>query len=212
MNKLSQEALAQLFTEARTFSFFQKKEVTDETLKELYELTKWGPTSVNLAPMRIVFAKSEDAKAKIIPSLMESNIDKVKSAPVTAIIAWDEKFFDQIGKLFPHAAAYREMFATNTQLAEATQFRNSWSALASNGTQIAVFKQNAQTDYALGTDGVNWTSQTIPAAVAAGAVCWFVDRYLVCRPGSTTAHTSLDGVNWTVLTLPSSGWNRICTN
>lgn len=89
---------------------------------------------------------------------------------------------------------------------------SNWSALASNGTQIAVFKQNAQTDYALGTDGVNWTSQTIPAAVAAGAVCWFVDRYLVCRPGSTTAHTSLDGVNWTVLTLPSSGWNRICTN
>ena len=62
MNKLSQEALAQLFTDARSFSFFQKKEVTDETLKELYELTKWGPTSVNLAPMRIVFAKSEERR------------------------------------------------------------------------------------------------------------------------------------------------------
>lgn len=169
MNKLSQEALAQLFTEARTFSFFQKKEVTDETLKELYELTKWGPTSVNLAPMRIVFAKSEAAKAKIIPSLMESNIDKVKSAPVTAIIAWDEKFFDQIGKLFPHAAAYREMFATNTQLAEATQFRNSslqagYLTIAARALGLDVGPisgfDNAKIDKAF-FEGTSWKSNLI---------------------------------------------------
>ena len=100
---------------------------------------------------------------------MESNIDKVKSAPVTAIIAWDEKFFDQIGKLFPHAAAYREMFATNTQLAEATQFRNSslqagYLTIAARALGLDVGPisgfDNAKIDKAF-FEGTSWKSNLI---------------------------------------------------
>jgi 3-hydroxypropanoate dehydrogenase len=121
---LSEAALDQIFREARTFNAWQAKDVSDEQLHQLYELTKWAPTSANASPMRVVFVKSKEAKAKLAPFLSESNRAKTAEAPVTAIIGSDQAFYEQLPKLFPHADA-RSWFVGNQAMIEATAFRNS---------------------------------------------------------------------------------------
>lgn len=121
---LSDASLDQLFRNARTFNAWQDKEVTDAQLKELYDLVKMGPTSANASPMRLIFIKSADAKARLKPFLSENNAAKTMSAPVTAIVATDFAFYDHLPKLFPHAPA-RDWFVGNDALIEATGFRNS---------------------------------------------------------------------------------------
>src|SRR5476649_924313 len=116
-------ALEQLFTEARTYHAWQQTPVADEVLRGVYDLAKWGPTSVNSQPMRLVFVRSKEAKEKLIPALMGSNVDQVKTAPVTAIIAHDERFFEHLAVLFP-AFDVRPMFASNEALSRETAFRN----------------------------------------------------------------------------------------
>jgi 3-hydroxypropanoate dehydrogenase len=92
-------------------------------LHEIYELTKWGPTSANSLPMRIVFVKSKAAKEKLLPAVSEGNMAQVRAAPVTAIIAYDEKFYDHLPTLFPAFDA-RSMFASNPAMSEQAAFRN----------------------------------------------------------------------------------------
>lgn len=121
---ISESAIKQIFTEARTHHHWLDKPVSDELLHKLYDLTKWGPTSVNSGPMRVVFVKSGDQKTKLIPSLMGSNIEQVRTAPVTAIIAYDQKFYDHLPTLFP-VMDVRPMFQGNAALSEATTLRNS---------------------------------------------------------------------------------------
>jgi 3-hydroxypropanoate dehydrogenase len=121
---LSEAALDQIFREARTFNAWQPKDVSDEQLHQLYELTKWAPTSANASPMRVVFVKSKEAKAKLAPFLSEANRTKTAEAPVTAIIGSDQAFYEQLPKLFPHADA-RSWFVGNQAMIEATAFRNS---------------------------------------------------------------------------------------
>jgi nitroreductase len=121
---ISQEALGQLFVDARTYAGWQDKPVSDETLIRLYELVKWGPTSANSSPARIIFVTSPQAKERLIGCLAPLNVEKVKAAPVTAIVAQDEKFYDLLPKLSPQAD-YRGYFVSNKELAEATAFRNS---------------------------------------------------------------------------------------
>jgi 3-hydroxypropanoate dehydrogenase len=121
---ITQDAIKQIFTEARSHHHWLNKPVTDEQLRELYELAKWGPTSANTLPMRIVFIKSAEQKEKLLPALMGSNVEQVKAAPVTAIIAYDQKFYDQLPKLFPFADL-RGMFAGNAALAERSALQNS---------------------------------------------------------------------------------------
>lgn len=122
---LSPAAIAQLFTEARTFRAWTAQPVDEQQLRAIYELMKMGPTSSNLCPARLVFVRSPAAKEKLLPCLAPENVEKVKAAPVTAIIAMDAKFYDQTAKLFPQAPHYREAFAKDPVLAEATAFRNS---------------------------------------------------------------------------------------
>jgi 3-hydroxypropanoate dehydrogenase len=120
---LPTEALEHLFTEARTHHAWQPEPVADDVLRELYDLAKWGPTSLNSQPMRIVFVKSEEAKAQLVPALMGSNVEQVTTAPVTAIVAHDEHFFAHLPALFPAFDA-RPMFASNESLSRETAFRN----------------------------------------------------------------------------------------
>jgi 3-hydroxypropanoate dehydrogenase len=120
---LSEASLDQLFRDARTFNAWLPKDVSDEQLHQLYELAKFGPTSANSSPMRVVFVKSRDAKAKLAPFLSESNLAKTMEAPVTAIIATDHEFYEQLPKLFPHADA-RSWFVGNQPLIDTTAFRN----------------------------------------------------------------------------------------
>lgn len=97
-------ALDQLFRTARSYNAFTG-EVSDETLHQLYELLKFGPTEANTTPARIVFVKSAEAKAKLGPALSEGNFKKTMSAPVVAIVGYDMRFFDKLPVLFPHTDA-----------------------------------------------------------------------------------------------------------
>ncbi|TPG04275.1 malonic semialdehyde reductase [Rhodanobacter glycinis] len=120
---LSEATLDQLFRSARTLNAWLPKEVSDEQLHQLYELAKFGPTSANSSPMRVVFVKSAEAKAKLAPLMSDGNRAKTLEAPVTAIIGTDHEFYEQLPKLFPHADA-RSWFVGNQPLIDTTAFRN----------------------------------------------------------------------------------------
>jgi 3-hydroxypropanoate dehydrogenase len=120
---LSEAALDQLFRTARTYNAWLPKEVTDAQLHQLYELAKFGPTSANSSPMRVVFVKSKEAKEKLAPFLSEGNRAKSMAAPVTAIVATDYAFYEKLPQLFPHADA-RSWFVGNQPLIDTTAFRN----------------------------------------------------------------------------------------
>ncbi|CUA82180.1 Nitroreductase [Gulbenkiania indica] len=121
---LDPAALAQLFTEARTHSAWQDRPVSVQTLHQLYELMKFGPTSANASPARFVFVHTPAGKARLQPYLSEGNVEKTMSAPVTVIVAQDMAFYEELPRLFPHADA-RSWFAGNPTAIEATAFRNS---------------------------------------------------------------------------------------
>ena len=118
-------ALDALFREARTFATWQPKPVTDQTLRDLYDLLKWAPTSANAAPARFAFLRSREAKDRLLPALAPANVEKTMSAPVTVIIAYDLKFYEQLPKLFPHKSGLAELFASNADMVETTAKRNS---------------------------------------------------------------------------------------
>ncbi|MHA7880117.1 MAG: malonic semialdehyde reductase [Saccharospirillum sp.] len=120
---LPQASLDRLFLQARTFHYWQDTAVSDDTLKQLYELMRWAPTSMNCNPARIYFLRTAQAKERLYPALDEGNIRKVEGAPVTAIVAYDRRFHDQLPTLFPHIDA-RAKFVGNEPLIEDTAFRN----------------------------------------------------------------------------------------
>jgi 3-hydroxypropanoate dehydrogenase len=117
------QCLDQLFFDARTHNEWQDRPVSDELLRELFDVLRWAPTSANCSPARIVFVKSPEAKAKLLPALIEGNVEKTRTAPVTAIIGHDLEFHEHLPKLFPHTDA-RSWFVGNQPLIEATAFRN----------------------------------------------------------------------------------------
>ncbi len=116
-------ALAALFAEARTHVKWTDQPVADETLHELYDLLRMGPTSANCSPARFLFLRGEAAKARLKPALSPGNVEKTMAAPVTVIVAHDPQFYENLPRLFPHADA-RAWFADNPALAEETAFRN----------------------------------------------------------------------------------------
>lgn len=116
-------ALDRAFRTARTFNRFQPRPVSDATLRELHDLLKWGPTSVNSQPARFVFLRSEQAKRRLEPALSATNADKTMAAPVVVIVAHDTRFHDQLPEQFPAWDA-RALFADNPALAATTAFRN----------------------------------------------------------------------------------------
>src|SRR5580765_3489489 len=109
-------ALDTLFREARSYSQWQPRPVSDQTLRDLYDLLKWAPTSANASPARFAFVRSKQAKERLRPALAPLNVAKTMAAPVTVIVAYDLKFYDKLPRLFPHSPSMREMFATNPQL------------------------------------------------------------------------------------------------
>jgi 3-hydroxypropanoate dehydrogenase len=122
---LPDEALDQLFREARTYAAWLDKPVADETIHRLYELMKWGPTSANSGPGRFVFIRSQAGKERLRPCLAPGNVEKTMAAPVTVIAGYDLLFYEKLPKLFPHSPAMREHFAQHAQLVEVTAKRNS---------------------------------------------------------------------------------------
>jgi 3-hydroxypropanoate dehydrogenase len=120
---VGEAALAQLFHDARTHNGFLDKPVPVALLKEAVDIAKMGPTSVNQSPFRILFLTSQEAKDRLVPLLSPGNQEKTKKAPVVAIVAYDEKFYDHLPFLFPHADA-KPWFSGNEAFASRSAFQN----------------------------------------------------------------------------------------
>jgi 3-hydroxypropanoate dehydrogenase len=114
----------QIFDNARTHNGFTAQPVAEATLRQLYDLMKWGPTSVNCSPARILFVSTPAAKAKLVACMAPGNAEKVQKAPVTAIIGMDLDFPEHLGRLFPHADA-KPWFAGKPEFIASSAFRNS---------------------------------------------------------------------------------------
>jgi 3-hydroxypropanoate dehydrogenase len=123
---IDDRALDQLFRTARTHNAWTDRAVTDAELIQVYDLMKWGPTSANCSPARIVFVRSSKAKEKLKPALSAGNLAKTMAAPVTAILAFDTRFYDLLPRLFPHNLDARSWFAGEEKAATTAiaAFRN----------------------------------------------------------------------------------------
>lgn len=121
---LTDAALAQLFTDARSRNGWTDRPIPVELLQKLYDLTKFGPTALNNSPARFVFVTSPEAKVRLIPLMSEGNRAKTVQAPVTAIIGYDMNFPETLPQLFPHAPGVKAMFEDETMRRESA-FRNS---------------------------------------------------------------------------------------
>lgn len=121
---LSSDALDTLFINARSHNGWFDKPVTESQLHQIYDLMKWGPTSANCSPARIVFVQSAAAKDKLVACMDPGNVDKTKTAPVVAVIGMDMEFYEKLPQLFPHTDA-KPWFAGKQALIDTTAFRNS---------------------------------------------------------------------------------------
>jgi 3-hydroxypropanoate dehydrogenase len=115
-----------LFRHARSHNGWTSEPVSDSKLRELYDLMRWGPTSVNCSPARIVFVRTPEAKARLKEALSPGNVDKAMSAPVVAIVGYDTHFYEQLPRLFPHNPGVKAWFEGEAKaaFAQTTAFRN----------------------------------------------------------------------------------------
>ncbi len=123
---LDDKGLDLLFRNARSHNGFDTAPVPDEKLKQLYDIVKWAPSTMNTQPMRVVFVKSAEARQKLAPALSPGNLDKTLAAPVIAILAWDTKYFENLPRMFAHRPQAIDLFkgADKAAHAEKTAFRN----------------------------------------------------------------------------------------
>jgi len=122
---LTDDDLDLLFRKARSHNGWLRRPVSDDLLRQLYELMKWGATSANSSPARIVFIRTREGKERLRPALAPGNVDKVMTAPVTAIVAYDLHFYRNFPTLFPHNPAMEDRFASAPELVDVTARRNS---------------------------------------------------------------------------------------
>ena len=122
---LSDDGLDLLFRQARSHNAWKDEPVSETLLRAVYDLTRMGPTSANCSPARFVFLASKEAKERLVPHLFEGNINKVRTAPVCVIIAYDTQFYEKVPELFPHRPQMKEYFSGNPAFAQDTAFRNS---------------------------------------------------------------------------------------
>jgi nitroreductase len=122
--RLDDAGLDLLFRAARSHNGWLATPVDDELLTQIYDLMKFCPTSVNGSPARVLFLRTSEAKARLLPAINPGNVEKVRDAPVVALIGYDLQFHAHLPQLFPHNPAAAALFDTNAALAEATAFRN----------------------------------------------------------------------------------------
>lgn len=120
---LDDKALDNIFRSARTHNGWLPKPVTDDQLRAIYDLMKWGPTSANCQPARIVFVRTKEGKERLRPALSAGNTEKTMAAPVTAIVAYDPEFYEHLPRMFPHDQTAITWFKGKPS-AEPTAFRN----------------------------------------------------------------------------------------
>lgn len=122
---MNDDTLDTIFRSARSFAFWQDRPVPASLLRQLYDTARLGPTSTNTNPGRFLFLTTPEAKARVMPTLWEGNRAKVAAAPVTAIVAWDSRFYDHVPDLFIHRPEVAESFSSDAAYAEETAQRNS---------------------------------------------------------------------------------------
>jgi 3-hydroxypropanoate dehydrogenase len=120
---ISDSALDILFRTARSYNAFETGTISDATLHALYELMKWGPTTANSQPQRILFLRSAAAKNRLAPALSKTNLEKTIAAPVVAILAFDLKFYEHLPRMY-HNPAARSWYEAPPEHAHTTSFRN----------------------------------------------------------------------------------------
>ena len=120
--RVADDALDLLFRNARTHNSWTDEPVPDAVLRQAYELARMAPTSANSSPMRIAFVRSKEAKERLRPALSQGNLEKTMKAPVTAIVAYDLEFYEQLPRLF--SAEARGWFAGSAEAIRTTAFRN----------------------------------------------------------------------------------------
>jgi 3-hydroxypropanoate dehydrogenase len=116
--------LAAVFSEARTFTRWQPRPVSEVLIEAAFALASLGPTSANCQPLRLVLVRSPAAKERLLPCVSSGNYEKVQTAPITAIVAYDRRFYEFLPRFYPHTDA-RAWFTSDPALAEETGFRNS---------------------------------------------------------------------------------------
>ena len=123
---LDDKALDTILRNARSQNGWLDRPVTDDQLRRIYELMKWGPTSANCQPVRLVFVRSREAKEKLRPALSAGNLDKTMAAPVTAIVGYDSAFYENLPRMFPHNQTAIHWFKGEGKeaVAHSTAFRN----------------------------------------------------------------------------------------
>lgn len=124
---LEDQALDTLFRSARTQNKWTDQPVSDDELRAVHELMKWGPTSANSQPMRLVFCRTPEAKTRLAQYATPGNQAKIKAAPVTAIVAYDLSFYELLPTIFPAPSSQKmlDLFRADVAFAQATAFRNS---------------------------------------------------------------------------------------
>ena len=120
---ISDSALDLLWRKARSFNNYRPDPVTDDELRALYELMKWGPTTANSQPQRIVFIRGAEAKERLRPALSSANQKKAMGAPVVALLAYDLRFFEHLPRFFPDPRA-RSWYETTPEAIRTTALRN----------------------------------------------------------------------------------------
>jgi len=121
---LDEKALDLILLKARTQNGWLPTPVSDDQLRAIYDIMKFGPTSANSCPARLLFVRTPEAKARLLPALSAGNMEKTKQAPVTAIIGYDPRFYELLPRLFPHRPEMKNPYEANAQLAETVAFRN----------------------------------------------------------------------------------------
>jgi 3-hydroxypropanoate dehydrogenase len=124
-NKVDDAALDALFRAARTRNAWTDRPVSDDQIRELYDLTKLGPTSANTCPARFVWVRSAEGKARLAGLVSKTNAPKVLAAPVTVVIGYDLDFADRLPQLFPARGQMMQEIFRDAALAQTTAFRNS---------------------------------------------------------------------------------------
>jgi 3-hydroxypropanoate dehydrogenase len=122
--RIKESDLRQLFLDARTHNGWLDEPVPDSVLREIYDIAKFGPTSMNTQPMRLLFLRTAAAKERLRPHLAPANVDKTMAAPVTAIVGHDLAFHEHLLRLFPHHPDAKGVFEGKLPLIEMTAFRN----------------------------------------------------------------------------------------
>ena len=121
---LDEKALDLILLKARTQNGWLPTPVSDDQLRAIFDIMKFGPTSANSCPARFLFVRTPEAKARLLPALSAGNMEKTKQAPVTAIIGYDPRFYELLPRLFPHRPEMKNPYEASAQLAETVAFRN----------------------------------------------------------------------------------------